>query len=177
MAVVVEPNNTCSDDQHKQYLTPAFALSGTLPIQQPLYENMSPSELEAYLTEMDADIRAADRDLREIDMLEKKDVTAAGRLPEYQPLQPRLDALAEAHEDNRRKRVELEQRIAKVMNQYANNVRLALLLMDLFTDPRDYQTDTLSELFVAWDETIYDAESQVGKLEREREERKRLGYA
>ena len=42
---------------------------------------MSPSELEAFLTEMEPDIRAADRDLREIEILEKKGVTNAGKLP------------------------------------------------------------------------------------------------
>jgi hypothetical protein len=42
---------------------------------------MSPSELEAFLTEMEPDIRAADRDIREIEMLEKKGVTSAGKLP------------------------------------------------------------------------------------------------
>jgi hypothetical protein len=42
---------------------------------------MSPLELEAFLTEMEPDIRAADRDMREIEMLEKKGVTGAGKLP------------------------------------------------------------------------------------------------
>lgn len=41
---------------------------------------MSPDELDALLTEMEPDIRAADRDMREIEALEKKGVTAAGRL-------------------------------------------------------------------------------------------------
>ena len=42
---------------------------------------MSPSELEAFLAELEPDIRAADRDMREIEMLEKKGVTGAGKLP------------------------------------------------------------------------------------------------
>lgn len=112
------------DDQYKQYLTPAFALSGTIPTSTLLYENMSPSEMEAFINEMEPDIRAADRDLREIDILEKKDVTSAGSLPEYQKLQPRLDQLLQANEENRNKHAELEQRIARIMNQYASTVRL-----------------------------------------------------
>jgi hypothetical protein len=68
-----------SDDQHAHLLTPAFALSGST--QPPSYENMSPNELEAFLVEMEPDIRAADRDMREIEMLEKKGVTSAGKLP------------------------------------------------------------------------------------------------
>jgi hypothetical protein len=42
---------------------------------------MSPSELEAFLTEMEPDIRVADRDMREIEILETKGVTSAGKLP------------------------------------------------------------------------------------------------
>jgi uncharacterized protein YfkK (UPF0435 family) len=68
-----------SDDQHAHLLTPSFALSGTLP-DPPSYENMSPEELEAFLTEMEPDIRAADRDMREIEALERKGVTGAGKL-------------------------------------------------------------------------------------------------
>lgn len=71
--------NCVSDDQHAHLLTPSFALSGLLP-DPPAYENMSSSELEAFLTEMENDIRAADRDMREIDVLEKKGVTGAGKL-------------------------------------------------------------------------------------------------
>jgi len=68
-----------SDDQHAHLLTPSFALSGLLP-EPPSYENMSPEELEAFLTEMEPDIRAADRDMREIEALEKQGVTGAGKL-------------------------------------------------------------------------------------------------
>lgn len=90
----------------------------------PSYENMSNSELEAFLAEMEPDIRAADRDLREIEILEKKEVTSAGKLPEYQTLQPRLDALMKAHEEDLHKAAELEQRIARLMDRYATNVRV-----------------------------------------------------
>lgn len=104
-------------------LNPSFALSGTLQTSAPSYENMSPAEVEAFLTEMEADIRAADRDLREIEMLEKKDVTAAGRLPEYETLRPRLHALRQAHEEDLQKATDLEQRVAGLMQRYATNVR------------------------------------------------------
>ena len=42
---------------------------------------MSPSELDAFLAEMEPVIRAAERDMREIEILEKKGVTEAGKLP------------------------------------------------------------------------------------------------
>lgn len=41
---------------------------------------------------------------------------------------------------------------------------------------RVQQVDNLSELFVAWDETLQDAEEKVARLERDKEERVRLGY-
>jgi hypothetical protein len=69
-----------ADDQQAHLLTPSFALSGTLPGPMPSYEDMTPAELEAFLAEMELDIRAADRDMREIEMLEKKGVTGAGKL-------------------------------------------------------------------------------------------------
>jgi hypothetical protein len=68
------------DDQHSHLLTPTFALSGILPTSPPSYENMSASELETFLSEMEPEIRAADRDMREIEMLEKKGIASAGKL-------------------------------------------------------------------------------------------------
>ena len=68
------------DEQHAPLLAPSFALSGTLPEASPSYENMSQSEMEAFLAEMEPDIRSADRDMREIELLEKKGVTGAGNL-------------------------------------------------------------------------------------------------
>ena len=58
-----------ADDQHEGALQAA-----------PEYANMTPEEFEALLQEMEPDIRAADRDMREIEFLERKGVTGAGRL-------------------------------------------------------------------------------------------------
>lgn len=68
------------DDQHAHLLTPSFALSGILP-DAPTYDKMSAEEINAFLAEMESDIRAADRDMLEIDALEKKGVLGAGKLP------------------------------------------------------------------------------------------------
>ena len=38
------------------------------------------------------------------------------------------------------------------------------------------QVDALSELFVAWDDVLAETENKVTKLERDRQERQRLGY-
>ncbi|KAI0369841.1 hypothetical protein BV20DRAFT_339721 [Pilatotrama ljubarskyi] len=145
-------------DQYAHLLTPQFALSGSLPIDPPTYENMSPSELEAFLCEMETDIRAAERDLREISALEEKGVTGAGKLGDHEALQPRLEALLTAHDEDLNAAADLEKRIALLMDRYATNV------------------DTLSELFVSWDQTIRDAEEEVHRMERDREERRKLGY-
>ncbi|KAG2157754.1 uncharacterized protein EDB93DRAFT_1124455 [Suillus bovinus] len=145
-------------DLHAHLLSAAFALSGVLPGPAPTYENMSPEELEALLVEMEPEIRAADRDMREIEMLEQKGVTAAGKLADYESLQPRLDALLLAHQEDIRLAASLEKRIAILVDKHATHV------------------DALSELFVAWDDVLTETENKVIKLERDREERQRLGY-
>lgn len=65
-------------DQHSQILTPAFALSGSA--MPPSYSHMSSEELDALLAEMEPEIRSADRDLREIDVLDKRGILGAGKL-------------------------------------------------------------------------------------------------
>ena len=60
---------------------------------------------------MAPDIRSAERDLRDIDTLEKKGATGAGKLEDHEALQPRLDnALKRHNEDTARFRA-LEQRV------------------------------------------------------------------
>ncbi|KAJ6610211.1 hypothetical protein B0H10DRAFT_2166111 [Mycena sp. CBHHK59/15] len=140
-------------DQHAHLLTPSFALS-----EAPTYESMSASELEAFLMEMEPDIRAAERDMQEIEALEKKGVTGAGKLGDYEALQPRLDALLKSHHEDLELASSLEKRVAKLMETHAT------------------QVDALSELFVAWDDTIMDAEDKILRLERDRLERQRLGF-
>ncbi|PFH50264.1 hypothetical protein AMATHDRAFT_123746, partial [Amanita thiersii Skay4041] len=152
-------------DQHANLLTPASALTGMLADSRlslphdtpPEYANLTPEEFDALLIEMEPDIRAADRDMREIEMLEKKGVIGAGRLPEYEALQPRLEALIKAHQEDLELILTLESRVATIMKQNA------------------MQVDALSELFVAWDDTLTEAESKASRLEREKAERLRLG--
>jgi len=145
-------------DQHARLLTPAFALSGTLPGPAPTYDDMSPDELEALLSEMEPDIRAADRDMREVELLEQKGVLSAGKLADHEALQPRLQALLVAQEQDMSLAASLEKRIASLVERHATHV------------------DTLSELFVAWDDVLTETEKKVKRLERDEEERRRLGY-
>lgn len=143
-------------DQHAHLLTPSFALSGVLA-DAPAYENMSAAELDALLAEMEPDVRAADRDMREIEMLESKGVTEAGKLGDYEDLKPRLLTLLKAHEEDAARATDLERRVAGLMERHATHV------------------DALSELFVIWDDALSNAEHKTSLLERERAERKRLG--
>ncbi|KAG5647826.1 hypothetical protein DXG03_007750 [Asterophora parasitica] len=146
-------------DQHAHLLTPAFALSGSLQDAgaTPTYDTMPTEQLEALLTEMESDIRAADRDMREIELLEQKGVTGAGKLAGYEELQPRLIKLLKAYQADVELAASLERRTAALMERHAT------------------QVDALSELFVAWDDTITVAEDKATNLERERGERRRLG--
>jgi len=144
-------------DQYAHLLTPAFALSGALP-EPPTYDDMSSEELDAFLTEMEPDIRAADRDMREIEVLVQKGVTKAGKLADFEELTPRLDTLLKAQMEDLELAATLEKRIALLMDRHATHV------------------DALSELFVEWDDVITEAEGKVTRLERRHEERQRLGY-
>ena len=132
------------DDQNAHLLTPSFALAGVLP-DPPTYDKMTPEEINAFLTEMESDIRAADRDMIEIEALEKKGITASGKLPgqfavftalapftdtcmcaflqDYEKLEPRLKALLKAHEEDARLAETLEVRISSLVDRHATYVR------------------------------------------------------
>ncbi|KAK0488949.1 hypothetical protein IW261DRAFT_1442412 [Armillaria novae-zelandiae] len=143
-------------EQHAHLLTPSFALAGLLP-DPPAYQNMSQEELNAFVGEMENDIRSADRDMQEIDALQKKGVAGAGKLADYEQLQPRLDTLRKSYGENIEHAARLEKRIAAILERHST------------------QVDALSELFVAWDDTLTDTEHKITKLERERAERRRMG--
>lgn len=145
-------------DHYDHLLTPAFAYAGTSLTQTPSYEHISPEELEALLAEMEPDIRAADRDMREIELLMQKGVLGAGKLSDYEALQPRLQALLAAQEEDRELVAALEKRIAVLVDGHATHV------------------DALSELFVAWDDVLSNTESKIRKLDREKIENCKLGY-
>jgi len=68
------------DDLHAHLLTASFALSGVLPGKLPHTKTCPLEEVEVLVVEMEPDIRAADRDIREIEILEQKGVAAARKL-------------------------------------------------------------------------------------------------
>ncbi|KDN40644.1 hypothetical protein RSAG8_07973, partial [Rhizoctonia solani AG-8 WAC10335] len=139
-------------NQNAHLLTPAFA-HGLTPS-----ETTSVSDLEALLLESEADIRTADRDLREIAELESRGVLDAGKLPGHEPLQPRVDALIQAHLEDLAKFESLEERIGALISGYSSHV------------------DGLSELFVAWDIALSHAETTVTKVEKARKRAKETSF-
>ena len=89
--------STRTDDQYAHLLT----LSGIIPNALPSYENMTPSEFETFLQEMEPDIRAADRDMREIEALDQKGVAAVGKLTSACPAPRRLCSTHSRHQPHR----------------------------------------------------------------------------
>ena len=155
---------------------------------------MSPAELAAVAAELEPDIRSADNAMREIASLQQRGVTGAGNLSgtlrnnthvrqtnqkttDNETLQPRLEALLSRHAEDLERAAALEKRVAKIVRQYALQVRFKFLTdAPMKNQPSSTQVDGLSELFVMWDEVLRTAEDGVTKLEKEREERSRRGY-
>jgi Cu+-exporting ATPase len=93
---------------------------------------------------MEPDIRAADRDMLEIDALEQKGVLGSGKLPgmftlhfmsrstllirfiEQEMLRPRLQALLTAYEEDAKLVASLETRIASLVQRHGTYVCLFL---------------------------------------------------
>lgn len=168
LSEVIEQNETLKlfikyyDSSNRRYLTPSFALNDLTDqsgnFEQPALSMMSPSEFEIYLKDIEPEIKQAERDLREIDSLEKRGVSAAGALGAHEELQPRLEALLAAHGQDAQKAAQLESRI--------------ILLLDRYT----YKTDTLSELFVEWNDVLHGVEEKVKAMEKAKVERSKMGY-
>jgi hypothetical protein len=145
-------------DKHAEYLSPAFVLSGTVPSSTPEYQDMSPDELDAFLLELEPDIKAAERDMQEIEVLiNSKDVLGAGKLAEYEGLRDRFETLQKSHDEDIQRAEVLEQQIAALIENHSTRI------------------DALSELFVDWDDTLTQVEQHIGRLERDKAEKVRLG--
>jgi len=67
----------------------------------------------------------------------------------------------------------LERRISTLMQRHSTYVRQVLCACITISDI--LQVDTLSELFVAWDDTLTEAEEKVTIIERDKAEKARLG--
>lgn len=82
----------------------------------------------------------------------------------------------EAHQEDIKLAAALEKRIAGLVERHATHVRCLLIVLLGRSLLVLLQVDALSELFVAWDDILAETENKVTKLERDREERRRLGY-
>ncbi|KAJ3745326.1 hypothetical protein DFH05DRAFT_1523608 [Lentinula detonsa] len=151
-----------SYDQYAPYLTPAFAL-GLLDDSALSSPVSSLDTLQNYIHEMEPEIRSADTSMQEIETLLRRGVLdgegANDKLESYIPLKPRLSTLLELHEQNTARADELEGRVAGIMESHTGYI------------------DTLSNLFLAWDDALTDAENRLMRIEREKEERERVGLA
>ncbi|KAJ3787596.1 hypothetical protein GGU10DRAFT_141769 [Lentinula aff. detonsa] len=149
-------------DQYAPYLTPAFAL-GLLDDPALSSPVSSLDTLQNYIHEMEPEIRSADTSMQEIETLLRRGVLdgegANDKLESYIPLKPRLSTLLELHEHNTARADELERRVAGIMESHTGYI------------------DTLSNLFLAWDDALTDAENRLMRIEREKEERERVGLA
>ncbi|KAJ4473577.1 hypothetical protein J3R30DRAFT_3509779 [Lentinula aciculospora] len=147
-------------DRYAPYLTPAFAL-GLVDESALSATASSPESLQNYVHEMEPEIRSADTSMQEIENLLRRGVLDGGgvndKLESYVPLNPRLSALIESHQQNQLRADELERRVARIMESHAGYI------------------DTLSDLFLAWDDALIDAENRMMKMERTKEERERVG--
>ena len=183
------PKLKWADDRHAHLLSPAFALSGLIS-EAPNYKQLSVEEIDALLLEMEPDIRAADRDLQEINELEKKGVTGPGKLPgslflfiDFLILIQCLGRLRSAgsspHKGRRcAPRRHADGRVSGTTDINANATALNLcryFIAACVTLSDTLQVDTLSELFVAWDDTLTEAEEKVTIIERDKAEKARLG--
>ncbi|KAG8928823.1 hypothetical protein FRC01_005299 [Tulasnella sp. 417] len=153
----LETNESCRKfiknyNQYAHLLSPNAAISPVGSSEIPTYDTMPDQEFETLLAELEPDIRAADRDLREIDALDSKGVSAAGKLPEHEALKARLEALEVASQRDLDIYDRIESRISSILQSYASHVTI------------------LSELFVSWNDLLAEAEDRVEQLEKAKEE-------
>ncbi|GAA6060149.1 hypothetical protein JCM10212_001446 [Sporobolomyces blumeae] len=117
----------------------------------------APDELEvtpqakvALTLEAEHELRQLERGLREIETLEQRGVVEAGKLPEHEALVPRLE--------------QLETNLAPIVREHAAIEQRTTTLLQRYND----HIATLSELFVAWNDIITEAEDAVDRLEKQR---------
>ncbi|KAG8853363.1 hypothetical protein FRB96_008153 [Tulasnella sp. 330] len=139
-------------NKYVHLLSPAAATSPTGSTEPPTYDNLLGPEIETLVLELEPDIRAADRDLKEIDELDSRGVTAAGKLQEHEALKGRLRLLLEAQAEDLALYDALESRISTILQDYVSHIT------------------RLSELFVSWNDIVTEAEERADLLNRRQQE-------
>jgi hypothetical protein len=130
------------DDKYAPFFAPEAATAPNATNESPSYEELSQTEFETLLAEMEGDIRGADRDLREIEDLDSRGSSAAGRLPgasrahmktgcriihwkpilEHESLRARLGVVQESLRNDLEQFDILEHRIGIILQAYASQV-------------------------------------------------------
>ncbi|KAK4703619.1 hypothetical protein P7C70_g2597, partial [Phenoliferia sp. Uapishka_3] len=113
-------------------------------------EEMSPQAKVALILESEGEIRQLERELREVETLEHRGVVGSGNLADHEGLKP---ALAEVK--------------ANVTPQITSYSSLEARTNALLSRYNEY-IDTLSEIFISWNDIISSAEEEITKLEKER---------
>ncbi|GAA5843879.1 hypothetical protein JCM9279_000174 [Rhodotorula babjevae] len=141
-------------DLNAPLLSPALSVSAApAPL---IAETGGPASQAAQLAlvlEAEHDLRTLERDLRELQVLDERDVAGAGKLGDLEPLRPAL--------------VQVQEDVKPVAASYAELEARTMALLQRYND----YISTMSELFVSWDDILTDAEAQVARLERERRAR------
>ncbi|GAA5868826.1 hypothetical protein JCM8547_002840 [Rhodosporidiobolus lusitaniae] len=112
--------------------------------------DVTPQAKVSLILEAENEIRALEKELREIAVLDERGVVGAGKLGEHEALKPQLVQLRQATGPVASSYTSLEQRTTALLQQY-----------------NDY-ISTLSELFVSWNDILAEAENAVTRLEKER---------
>ncbi|GAA5922446.1 hypothetical protein JCM3775_005732 [Rhodotorula graminis] len=141
-------------DLNAPLLSPALAVpAAPAPLSADTGGPASHAAQLALVLEAEHDLRTLERELRELQVLDDKDVAGAGKLGDLEPLRP---ALAQVQDD-----------VKPVAATYAELETRTMALLQRYND----YISTMSELFVSWDDILTDAEAQLTRLERERRAR------
>jgi len=111
---------------------------------------LTPQVKATLILEAEGDIRSTERDLRELDALEKRGVAGAGTLSSYEELRPNLVALQAELPGLTHSFADLEVAVSDLLGRYNAHVSL------------------LSEIFIAWNSIICTAEEAATRWERAR---------
>ncbi|KAM0792160.1 hypothetical protein ACM66B_004857 [Microbotryomycetes sp. NB124-2] len=113
-------------------------------------EDLSVNSKLTLLLDFEQDVTRLERDLREIQVFDEKDVVGAGRLAEHEHMAPELE--------------EIRKRLAPLSEEYAALDTQALALLERYSA----HISNLSEKFIAWNDVLTAAEQAVTNIEKQR---------
>ncbi|KAK4053677.1 hypothetical protein OIV83_001333 [Microbotryomycetes sp. JL201] len=135
-------------DLNEPLLRPQSALGHQLC--PPDRDELSVASKIALLLDIEPDIIQLDKDLRQVQIFDEKDVAGAGNLADHQTMKPELEKVRE--------------RMKPLVKEYAALDDQSLALLDRY----NAHISSLSERFVAWNDLLTAAEDAITKLEKQR---------